>query len=368
MISKIRESLSPLNVILCFSGCPLFPFKNKVINIIIQIHCLILITSYPVIFLFNRHGINSDVPFVIKSTMFVWKSLSISCSILLLITIFKMRHKWVRTFESMQLTEHDYKRISQFTRRLIITAACYAIFIKIFILFAFMIKTSRNESVSFYLNSPFFVLTNYHYWYLIPIVLYLTMLQAIDLNDTNVMKECKRNLEEPVQVCRVLNRLHVMKKKFSDSISFLILCLYFRLFLAAVGSICRANLFYGDDKIPLIARVFSSCSVVRVSVEICLLIYMTFKVDRYSKNSKKRLESLARFIIQTKDPNEWSFVLIRIKESKQFEYNAFNTFVINRNSLLSFATSFVSLTVLFVQLINQQYQPQSNVAFIGFRG
>jgi len=95
---------------------------------------------------------------------------------------------------------------------------------------------------------------------------------------------------------------------------------------------------------------------------------MTFKVDRYSKNSKKRLEAMARFIIQTRDPNEWSFVLLTIRETKQYEYNAFNTFVINKNSLLSFAASFVSLTVLFVQLINQQYQPQTQVTMIGYHG
>ena len=159
-----------------------------------------------------------------------------------------------------------------------------------------------------------------------------------------------------------------LKNQISDSISFLILCIYFRLFLAAIGSICRLNLLYADDKVTQWDMLFSVFSLFRISIEVGLVIYLVCQVDCFARNSGKRLESLARFIIQTKDPNEWKFVLLTIHEEKQYEYNAFNTFVINRNSLLSFATSFVSLTVLFVQLINQQYQPQTQVTMIGYHG
>jgi len=135
--------------------------------------------------------------------------------------------------------------------------------------------------------------------------------------------------------------------------------------LASIGSICRVHLIYHDHEVSFYDIIFAIFSLFRVSIEVLLSIYMTFQVDLFSRKSKRRMESFYHSIIQSKDTVSWNFVLQKINETKQYEYNASNIFVINRTSLLSFGTSFLSLTVLFVQLINQQFQSQYDMTYHG---
>ena len=369
-MDSIRKSLFPLNIALHMSGCPIFLSKNKIVNILSRIHCLIILVShFPIVVLNISIGIRSEHPFVVRGILHAWNTFSYIISFLTIVLILKARPKLARLMLSMQLTRKDHKNIYRFTLLQLSLNIGLPLVVRGFALLSFLRGIdSVNKSFSYMLGYALFSYGNIHFWYIISMVLYLSMLKVIDLNEDNVINDCKTNAEDPKCMTRTLTQLIDLKNQISDSISFLILCIYFRLFLATIGSICRLNLLYADDKVSQWDMLYSVFSLFRISIEVSLVIYLACQVDCFARNSRNRLDSLTRFIIETKDPNEWSFVLIRIKESRQFEYNAFNTFVINKNSLLSFATSFVSLTVLFVQLINQQYQPQTQVTMIGYHG
>ena len=77
---------------------------------------------------------------------------------------------------------------------------------------------------------------------------------------------------------------------------------------------------------------------------------MTHKL---SQEFQKKLSSLEDTIVSLHDIRDWTSVLFVINVAQGYKYRAFDFFEIDRNLLLAFALSFVSLTVLFTQLINQ---------------
>jgi len=167
-------------------------------------------------------------------------------------------------------------------------------------------------------------------------------------------------IQDPKKVYRLLDKLLEIKNGISDSVSILPFCCFCYLLIETVAVICRHQAVYFDPSSSNQVKTFSVFSLFRAFNDMLMVIYLTFRTDSFCRESSLKLESLKFLIISNKDPNEWSFVVGKIKESQEFEYNAFDFFIINRKTLLSFAASFVPMTVLFVQLIVSQRNNNSS--------
>jgi len=64
--------------------------------------------------------------------------------------------------------------------------------------------------------------------------------------------------------------------------------------------------------------------------------------------------------MSSKNPIEWEFVLTKIDKTQQYQYKAFGFFDLNNQTFLSFVAAFISMSVLFVQLINQTQSLSNN--------
>ena len=105
-------------------------------------------------------------------------------------------------------------------------------------------------------------------------------------------------------------------------------------------------------------KVFkSSLSLIRIIVSFIQMYVWLSVTSNICKHSKDNLNALQSAIFErsTKEPNKWLMVLDKIKEGKNYEYNAFGMFTMNKSLLLPFVASFTTFTALFVQLINQSY-------------
>ena len=79
---------------------------------------------------------------------------------------------------------------------------------------------------------------------------------------------------------------------------------------------------------------------------------MSFMTSHFCSESEKELKELQLNIISSRNPEKWNFVFNKMKEAQDYEYKAYGFFRINKQLVLTFCSSLISFTLLFVQLIN----------------
>jgi hypothetical protein len=160
---------------------------------------------------------------------------------------------------------------------------------------------------------------------------------------------------DPTSVYQTLKEIVKIKIEFCRIMSFLP-CLYFLyIFYLSVFSIVREqNSWTHPSKDKLGEQIFSKLNLCHFILVLLQMIYLSFFVTNLGKESIELTETLESTIILTPgiDRKEWFFVFDQIKESKSYEYQAWDFFSINKQILISFVASLVSFTVLFVQLLS----------------
>ena len=339
------------------SGCLLFRFHGKVSNSVLYLHCIVLLV-FGFIQYWNSArdvGVNYDSPIIVILMMFLWNSLFTTNSLLFIVVIWKSKKTILSILEesSRFLGKTDHKTLFRVSLGLLIFKVLYVVFVREF----GMYLTWKSEgSGYFYLM---LVYLQVHDWCLSSISLYLVILQVNHLAERNVITQLKvsvttgNDLSLARKVYAQLQKTIEVKEKISESISILPFMLFLYAFVQSICCICRFQAVYFDNRVSVEGKTYAVMSLVKLFVFILQISIMTFVTHKMTKESHKNLSSLAAKIAHTQDPGIWSFVLNIIKECQSYEYQALDFFPINRGLLLSFGSSFVSLTVLFVQLINQ---------------
>ena len=358
-MDSLSSSLKPLNFGLSFSGCPIFPSKYRLVNYITRIYGLFLLIFLPPTFIADVDvGILEDHPLLVKLMMRFWHLCFLFCTGLFIILIRFKRTKIGLLLDCLEktLSPRDHKDIFRLSITLFFfTGICHFGFVVLILAIRF-----KNEyfnawfSINMIINWAFSLS---YFWFPISINLYICLLKVVHVSERNLINRFEQDISkihDPKKVYRLLIKLLDIKNGISDSVSILPFCCFCYLLIETVASVCRHQIVYFDSRSTSLDKSFSVFCLFRAFNDMLMVIYLTFRTDSFCRESSLKLESLEKSIISNKDPNEWSFVVGKIKESQHFSYKAFNSFKINQNSLLVFSSSFVSLSVLFVQLIINQ--------------
>ena len=359
-MSSLRHSLRPLNWELSIYGCPIFSYKHKFVNFLLTLHGLILISVIITLRISQTTdiGVNSNSPTLVRLMMFVWNFVLCSYAVVFTLIVWKYRKAIVFLLEqiSQYLTPEDHDKMFRFTSNLF-----YYKFLNFF--------TVRAPNIVFFFWDGYYnkhwtevsvvsLLLTYcmaHDAFLGTVSLYLTLLNVVDLSETRIIQGLKKNIKnlQPRDVHFMIKKCLYFKDKVSQNVSILVCFKFGLLFIDAVCSLCRFQLVFFDDQVSTPTKIWALVSLIIVFIYYLQAMFLVFMTHKLSRNFQKNLSSLEDTIVQSHDTRDWTSVLLVINVAQGYKYRAFDFFEIDRNLLLSFALSFVSLTVLFTQLINQ---------------
>lgn len=184
-------------------------------------------------------------------------------------------------------------------------------------------------------------------WIFIGTVLYTFCLHAIELYEKDALQIVTQEVSKGIRIPKssmllVLKHLLEIKINITNSFSIIPCLWYLWFFHRSVHTIISFSRDYVVDSYGDIAEII---------LVIVFLLDMMIKAGSCMKSSSDSLDKLSRVIIVYEvDSRDYSVILQQIEVNKRFEYRAWNLFSINKSLLLSFTSSLLTFTVLFVQL------------------
>ena len=358
-MESLQHSLRPLNFELSMCGCPIFSYKRKLVNYLLYLLGFILILNIIILLLHKEVdiGITDNAPFVIHFMMFVWNLCYFAYCISFILIVWKTRDKLVSlVFKELapHLTPTDHQQIFSFTAKLLVhKLVCIVLLRGSFVYFAIWngigywsgINEIQMLLLIFLLQDPFAS----------TISLYLALLKTMSLAETNIISRLEQNVSKysPHVVYIKVKKCVQLKNNVSQRVSVFLCFMFGYLFLHAVSDICRCQFVYSNEKASTPAKIWAFVSLARLIIYCLQAMFLVFETHKLSQKFQENLSSLADAIVLLQNSHKWSFVLYEISKAELYKYRAFDFFSIDRKLLLSFFASFVSLTVLFTQLINQ---------------
>ena len=359
-MSSLRHSLRPLNWELSMCGCAIFSYKRNFVNLLFKVHGLILMTFLITLALSpgTNIGIKSDSSIVVQLMMLFWNLALSGYAIVFTLIVWKSKKAIGLLLEEISeyLTPQDHQKILRFTSKLFVHKLLNFIIVKVpSIVFFFWNSYYDKHWTGVSVTDVMFVYCTVHDAFLGTLSLYLTLLKVLDLSETRIIQGLKRNIKnlQPRDVHFMIKKCLYFKDNVSDNVSILVCFMFGNLFIDAVCSLCRFQLVFFDDQISIPIKIWALYSLTLVFIYYLQAMFLVFMTHKLSRNFQKNLSSLEDTIVQSHDTRDWTSVLLVINVAQGYKYRAFDFFEIDRNLLLSFALSFVSLTVLFTQLINQ---------------
>ena len=341
-------------------GCPIFSYKYKVVNFLLTLHGLILIA-----FLITAAcsqtmsiGVNSNSPTLFRFMMLIWNLAVSAYAVVFTVIVWRSRKAIGLLLEEISeyLTSQDHHKIFRLTSKLFLYKLMSFLIVRTpYIVFVFWDGYHDNHWTKVSVTYVMFVYCQVHDAFLGTLSLYLTLLKILDLSETRIIQELKKDIKncEPRDVHFMIKKCLYFKDNVSDNVSILVCFMFGNLFIDAVCSLCRFQLVFFDDQISIPIKIWALYSLTLVFIYYLQAMFLVFMTHKLSEESQKKLSSLEDTIVQSHDTRDWTSVLLVINVAQRYKYRAFDFFEIDRNLLLSFALSFVSLTVLFTQLINQ---------------
>ena len=362
-MESLEYSLRPLNWDLSLSGCPIFPYKWKPLNYLLKIQGLILITIFS-FSLYNHTtdiGVRNNSPIIINLMMWIWNLWGFGYSTSFIVIVWRTRASLRVLLQNMALylTDKDYRNLRWFTTKLFIHKLLYTLLVKV--PYVSLIFWEGFQDLN-WKGLNFTQITVLYYQMHDPAVaslnLYVTLLTTVNLAESNIINGLKSDITKHTSqavYCKI-RKCVVFKDNVSKQVSIFVCLSFSYLFVYAVCSICRFQFIFFDNRASSASKVWALLSVARLTVYIFQAVFLVFMTHKLLGEFQEKLASLADAIVLLQNTQEWHFVLDEIKVAQRYRYKASDFFNIDRNLLISFASSFISLTVLFTQLINQAVQ------------
>ena len=341
-------------------GCPIFSYKQKFVNILLKLHGLILI-AFLITLSFSdvtNIGIKSNSPTLVHLMMLTWNTSFFGFFCMFTLFVWKSRNAIKVLLEeiSSYLTSKDCYKIRRFSSKLFIHKVLFYVIVKVRSILLFFWDVNYNNNWTGVSVTQLMVFYHeIHDAHLGTLSLYLTLLKILDLSETRIIQALKSDIKnlQPRDVHFMIKKCLYFKDNVSKNVSILVCFNFGNLFIYSVCSLCRFQLVFFDDEISTLSKIWALMSLIIILMYYLQAMFLVFMTHKLSQESQKKLSSLEDTIIQSHDTRDWTSVLLVINVAQRYKYRAFDFFEIDRNLLLSFALSFVSLTVLFTQLINQ---------------
>ena len=363
VMELLPYSLRPLNWQLSMCGCLIFPYKCNFINHLLKIHGLILQATIIILYSNNKIdiGIGSHASSIIRWMMFIWNLSFLSYCIALNLVVWRTKDQLIILLKelSQYLTRKDYVKILGLTTKFFLHKLfCTFVFRGLVVTFIFWENFYQTIWTEF---NPIQILVIYdqlHDPVLATLSLYLSLLYVLHLVEENIITGIRKDISKhpPRFVYHRIKQCVKFKNLVSQKVSILVCFMFGYIFVYAVCDICRFQLVYLNAQSSIPSKVFAVLSLCRILVYSIQAFYLSFKTHKLSQQSREKLESLADTIVDIKKAVKWTFVLDEIRVAQGYKYRAFELFTIDRYLLLSFISSFIPLTVLFIQIINQVMQ------------
>ena len=355
-MESLEYSLRPLNWNLSLCGCPIFPDKREFVNHLLKLHGIILII-FLIILSCNQTtsvGLKDNSPTIIKLIMLTWDITSFGYFIFFILIVWKSRREIRHNLKEISefLTQEDHSNIFRFAIKLFLYKLIYMIVLRGPYLF-FIVWEGNHHWSSFNPTQIMVVYYQVHDPFIGTLSLYLTLLKVVHLAESNIISGQKKDVLNHRVVYYAVKRCTEIKENISSLVSILVFIMFGSIFIHAVCNIIRFQFLYFHVNTTLISKIWIFIALVRLLIHCIEVFTLVFMTHKFSLQSQKTFSVLENTIVQSQDINQWLYVLNEIKVAQRYEYRAFDFFSINRNFLLSFFSSFVTLTVLFIQLISQ---------------
>ena len=359
-VEALQQSLSPSNCNFLMSGCPLFKPTNKFMRVIVAgYRCFIVIAN---IFFAVYHLWSWKLPefsSLLTLLLNLWSLSYLSLAVSTIIIIWSSRKGFLKIPNRISplLSNKDRKKLHYLSLVFFIYKISFMLVFQIqylWFLYSKLCRSWRRGWWSFLLSIVDLTL-KLHDWELITISLFIILLEAIHLAEKNLMNILGQNLEKvaPKVLYKQLHKILSLKEYFMKCLTFLPLFLYGYIFVESV--FCIVMLHWSMDSPSeskdkrLSTILVNTRNIVVITQDVLLILY----IDHLSCQSRSQLKKMEYQINTKHDHLLERKVMKMIEASKRYEYRAADLFVINKEMLLSFFSSFVTFTVLFVQLINQ---------------
>ena len=355
--SSLLESLSPLNWNLMMSGCTIIPPEKKWVRLFLYFQAIVIILSQLFFCWALLSGVtNPDIPLPI---LIFWDLSFAICCVITIVFLLVYRSKILEIMQRLDslLIKEDYKDLYTFTLLTLVGK--------------FVLMALTNWSyITLHIWIDYWetgkIPYRYYLWIwvslndraLISISVYLTVIKVIHLAE----KRCIRSLVS--MICAGLEtkslssvsaktvfyevdgfiRVKDDAMKILSIFPFLSFCY---MFIESVGSIIELQ-----GTLSKKAMMYSFVIVTRLCVTVILAFLMSYMTSDLCSESEKELKELQLNIVKSRDAEKWNFVFNKMKEAQDYEYKAYGFFRINKQLVLTFCSSLISFTVLFVQLIN----------------
>ena len=354
-MDNLIHSLRPLNWDLSLSGCPIIPYKSKFVNLLLNLHAIILI----ILSLISCHskldvGVTKDTPVVVQILMYFWNLEYYTCSISFIIIVWTSRQQLQLFLKELNeyLTEEDYKTIRTYSTYLLVHKILYLSLVRTIFIFLLIWQRS-SEGVTWIAIMLHYL--HVHDWLTSGMSLYLTLLKVINLAETNIVRELTENIQEKSakDIYNKVRKIIQFKENFSKQVTILICFMFIQSFISAVGNVCRFQVTYYSNNLSQSSQIFIVLSFGRMAISLLRVTFLVLVTHKLSRESQERFMLLSDTVMNSRNICQWKPTLDIIQVAKEYKYRAADFFAIDRNLLLSFVSSFVPLTVLFIQLINQ---------------
>ena len=348
------RALYPLEWSLMASGSFLFSTRSLLLKLIVFVHGFGLLAARVVVMYYTVMNINAKKS---GSIFFnVWGIFHDVIAVTTLVLFWKTRVRLLGLINCLfeYLSDKDMKylrRLSMFFFLIGITVNLIFRFLGLVLL----LWSLGFERHLFWLKIiPLFYLQFHNWDYLIAIV-YIVFIKMIHLAEQHALTTLLNQefLMNPVIVYDEIRKFILIKSKFVASVSYLTPLLFFFVFGQSVSAIIRHQINTLTGNGISLQQTLTQIAMTRLLTNLMLLSYMSVLTSNLSEQSQEKLDCLESKIVHSNKKQRWTYVLEKIKEAKGYEFKAYGLFSINKQLLLSFLSSLVTFTVLFVQLINQ---------------
>ena len=341
--------MTPVNWALACAGCRFYPSSHPFLNVLDKVQALVLMVCH-------SFCIYRCFPLPLNQWSLAERTrilLQQSFGILFIIIMRYNRKKLRNLLKSLEksLKVDDYRQILNYSITLSVPHWTFLLSFTVIDIY-FLFKWKGNivyRVISMY--------TECNCWMFGASPAFLVSLLALHSCEKNLTNEIldyfshKTMTVTPTEVSLFLKKLLSKRRLLMQLFSFLPCswCIY--IFAKSVVTIIVFQL-QGNQTQTIEIVLYSSVVLCEWTTMILLLVYVMFKIESLLRESFDRLEVLSEKVILRNNTEKWIEVFNDIDRAQKFEYQAWHVFSMNRSFVLSFLSSLLTFTVLFVQLIN----------------
>ena len=335
-MAQIESVMFPLNVVLSFAGCNIFPFRMSWVNFVVRLHTLFLLIT---------HGYY--IYFIFTQTEEIFLSLLIVVVLLigipLILVIYYKKKSLQRLLITIirQLPDSEIMRLKRLTI-LFSFLAPLTFTIKVMEFTPFL----RDESFS----SKLQILQSLYSQLNTPAIsgcsLMLFCLIAIQSYSIHKISVLRSSIEQktPYEVVLSIKSTIDKKKRLMQFFSFLpiswfVLTVFTAFYLAYVTMYIKNEPIVSDT----VGLIFM----------LLLLFIVMDTTDRCQKKCNLQFEKLSILIMKVhgNSIHEWIPVLKSIEAAQNFKWIAWDLFPLHREIITPFIGSFISFSAMFIQIL-----------------